>query len=118
MASSEFDLDAFVRAVENRDAGGQLGAYADDAQVMITDATAPPSSLRTLDGTAAIGQWIGDVASRDMVHQVTWAARDGDRIALVENCEYPGGEKVLCLTTLDVVDGRIARQLVSQTWDG
>lgn len=118
MTLQKFDLDAFVRAIENRDAGGQLQAYADTARVSIVDATAPPSSPRTLDGLEAIGQWVGDVASREMTHRVDWAVREGDRIAFVEDCEYPGGEKVLCIATLDVVDGKIARQVVSQAWDG
>ncbi|BBH18381.1 hypothetical protein Back2_26680 [Nocardioides baekrokdamisoli] len=117
MATQEFDLDAFVHAVEQRDAGGQLGAYADQAQVLIVDATAPPSSPRTFDGLEAIGRWVGDVAARDMTHRVNWAAKEGDRVAFVEDCEYPGGEKVLCMTTMDIVDGRIVRQLVSQAWD-
>jgi ketosteroid isomerase-like protein len=111
------DLGALSRAIEERDASSQLALYADDAEVRIVDRNHPPRSPQVLRGKDAIREWIEDVCSRDMTHQVNDTVGGQSRIAFTEDCTYPDGTKVLCSASADVSDGRIARQLVVQVWD-
>jgi hypothetical protein len=40
-----------------------------------------------------------------------------NRPALVQDCRYPNGTRVLCLAVLDLKDGLITRQSGVQPWD-
>ena len=111
------DLDALSRAIEERDAGSQLALYADDAVVRIVDRNHPPGAPQVLRGKDAIREWIEDVCSRDMTHQVNNAVSGPYRIAFTEDCTYPDGTKVLCSASAEVSEGKIARQLAVQVWD-
>lgn len=115
--ATQFDLNAFTRAMEARDADGQLAAYHDDATITAVDATHPPSSPDVLTGREAIGGMLADVASRPMTHEVTEAMRDGDRIAIQLACRYDDGTRVLCSSVARLRDGKIAEQTLVQAWD-
>lgn len=52
-----------------------------------------------------------------MTHVVDRIARDGDTLAYSEACRYPDGMRVRCIAILDLVNGKIIRQLGVQTWD-
>jgi hypothetical protein len=115
--ATQFDLNAFTRAMEARDAAGQLAAYGDDATITTVDATHPPSNPDVLRGREAIGGMLSDVASRPMTHEVTEAMQDGDRIAIQLACRYDDGTRVLCSCVGRVRDGKIAEQTIVQAWD-
>jgi ketosteroid isomerase-like protein len=115
---TSFDLGALSRAIAERDAAAQLACYADDAQVRIVDRNSPPSAPRTLQGKDAIREWIEDICARDMTHAVEQQVASADGAAFAEWCRYPDGTQVLCCTLLEVRDGQITRQVVSQAWDG
>jgi hypothetical protein len=115
--ATQFDLGAFTKAMEARDADGQLAAYSDDATVTTVDATHPPSSPDVLRGREAIGSMLSDVASRPMTHEVTEAMQAGDRIAIQLACRYDDGTRVLCSCVGRVRDGKIAEQTTVQAWD-
>ena len=116
-STTTFDISALGRAIEDRDTEAAVAQYAPDAEVNIVDATTTPSSPRVLSGREAIQEWIADVNGRDMTHRISWSLHHEDKAALAEDCQYPDGVKVLCVTLLDVSDGLITRQLVSQSWD-
>jgi len=38
-------------------------------------------------------------------------------MAFTENCAYPDGTTVFCMSTIELENGKIARQTVVQAWD-
>jgi hypothetical protein len=116
-AATTFDPQALKRSIEERNAAAQIELYADDATVEVVDKANPPSRPLVIQGREAIGEFLADVASRDMVHQVGGLVVDGDRASFTTDCRYPDGNQVLCIATLELRDGRIARQRGLQAWD-
>lgn len=51
------------------------------------------------------------------VHTVERIVHDGTALAYSEACRYPDGTRVQCVVFLDLVNGKIARQLRIQIWD-
>jgi hypothetical protein len=115
--AAAFDLAALGRAIEQRDAAGQIALYAPDAEVRLVDKIAMPGSPRVLRGREEIAAWIEDVCARDMTHRVEQPVVGPDRAAFVESCRYADGTNVLCVAVLEVADGRIVRQTAVQAWD-
>lgn len=68
-------------------------------------------------GKSEIRTWVEDVFSRDMTHKIVDPVVADDRIALTEECQYPGGTNVLCSCTAEVSNGLISKQSVVQVWD-
>jgi hypothetical protein len=115
--TTTFDLDAFARAIEERDASTQLAMYAPDAEISLADRLTQPGSPRILRGSGEIRGWIEDVCARDMTHRVGHRVSDERGAAFTEACRYPDGTNVLCATVLELQDGRIVRQVGVQAWD-
>jgi hypothetical protein len=108
---------AIRQAIEGRN-GRMLGSfYADDASIRVVDRNNPPSKPREIKGRAAIDTFWDDICSRAMTHKVETVITEGDRLAFTQACAYPDGVKVLCLSTIELKDGLIARQTVVQAWD-
>jgi ketosteroid isomerase-like protein len=116
-AAPTFDLDAFKRALEERDASTQLAMYGDDAEVTLVDRVARPSAPRVLRGREEIRAWIEDVCARDMTHRVQQTVQDDGGVAFTEACRYPDGTAVACATVLEIANGLVARQFGVQAWD-
>jgi hypothetical protein len=116
-ATAAFDTEALKRAVESRDAEGQLGLFAEDATVEVVDKENPPSRPLTISGRDAIREFLVDVASRDMTHSVSELVVTGGHGAYSVDCKYPDGTRVLCMATIELSDGRIQRQRGIQVWD-
>ncbi|BAW09006.1 nuclear transport factor 2 family protein [Nocardia seriolae] len=116
-APAQFDLAALRRGIEERDADQLIGLYAEDAEMRLVDRLHPPSNPQILRGRGAIGEYLNDICSRDMTHKVEHLTAAGDRVAYTEDCEYPGGSRVLCAATLDIADGHIVREVGVQVWD-
>jgi len=116
--TAAFDLGAFKRAIEERDAAGLIAHYAHDAEVRLVDRDHPPSAPRVLSGKQEIRGWIEDVCDRDMTHRVEQQVMSRDRAAFTEACRYPDGTTVLCLAMLELSAGQVARQTAVQAWDG
>jgi len=115
--TTTLDVTALARAIESRDAAGQLAAYAPDAELTLVDHDNPPSRPRILRGPDAIGAHLNDVCARDMTHQVRATVADAGRVAFQVACRYGDGTEVLCLCIADVEGGRIVRQHTVQAWD-
>ena len=52
-----------------------------------------------------------------MTHRVEFGVTEGDRIAFTQACTYPDGNRVFCMATLQLADGRILQQTCVQAWD-
>jgi hypothetical protein len=115
--ATAFDTAAFRRAIESRDAGAQLELYADDARAELVDRENPPSRPRVTSGRDELRDYLEDVTSRDMTHEVSSLVVDGDSGAFTVDCLYPDGTRVLCMATIALRGGRIAGQRCVQVWD-
>ena len=115
--ATTFDLTALRRAIEARDAAGQIALYDEDAEVRLVDRIATPGHPRVLRGREEIAAWIEDVCAREMSHRVGREVTGEGRASFAEACRYPDGTNALCLTVLDVAGGLIVRQLAIQAWD-
>ena len=115
--ATTFDPQALKRSLEERDAAAQVAFFTDDAVVEVVDKANPPSRPLLIQGREAIGEYLADAASRDMTHSVSGLVVDGDQASYLIDCAYPDGNKVLCLATLELRDGQIARQRGVQAWD-
>jgi hypothetical protein len=115
--TTQFDLDAFAQAIEERDSTAQLAMYREDAEVTLIDKVCQPSTPRVLRGNEQIRGWVEDVCGRDMVHSVELSVLDSSGAAFTEACRYPDGTAVMCATVLELDGGLISRQVAVQAWD-
>jgi ketosteroid isomerase-like protein len=115
--TQQFDLDALRRAIESRDAAGQVALYADDAEVVTIDHEHPPSDPARAQGIDAIRAMIEDVCARDMTHELTHTVSGPGGAAFTLQCRYPDGTRVFCATLLETRGGKIVRQEGAQAWD-
>ncbi len=111
------DFEAMRRAIEESDYDALVALYADDAEFRTVNKNSTPSSPMVLRGKEAIAEMLRDVGGREMVHHVENEVVGEDRVAYNEVCEYPDGLKVLAATTLELRDGKIARQINVEAWD-
>jgi hypothetical protein len=116
-ATTSFDLDALIDAIQTRDAAGQLALYAPDAEVHNVDQAGGPSSPRILRGHTDLEPELRDVCARDMTHAVTQAFVTGGRLAYEVTCAYPDGTRVLCQAIAALRDGQIVTQRGITVWD-
>ena len=111
------DFEALRRASEQKDVEALANHYAEDAEVHIVNRETPPSSPHVLRGREQIAEYLKDVCGRDLKSRIEDEVVGEERIAFNEACEYPDGTRVLSATTLEVRDGKIARQLSVEAWD-
>lgn len=111
------DFEALRRAAEHNDAETLADLYAEDAEVLIVNRETPPSSPHVLHGREAIAEYLKDVCGRDIKSRIESEVVGEERIAFNEACEYPDGTRVLSATTLEMQDGKIARQVSVEAWD-
>src|SRR3954447_12227715 len=116
--TSTFDVAALRRAFSDRDADALLALYADDASVELVDMQNTPSSPRRIIGRDALRGHFADVFSRDMTHELDLVAASQDALGYSVRCRYADGMRVLCSATAELRDGRIAREVGVQAWDG
>ncbi len=114
---TEFDLDRFARAAEERDASTQLSMYGPAAEVTIVDRVSQPRAPRVLRTRDEIKSWLEDMYARDMTHSVKHTVQDATGAAYTEACRYADGTNVLCATVIELANGQIAQQTVLQAWD-
>jgi hypothetical protein len=116
--ATKLDLEALRRGQEDHDVGALSSVYADDAEVTIVDANNPPSRPRTLRGKEEITALWKEILGRGMTHKVERLFATDDQGACRVACEYPDGVRVLCTSVCDLEDGKIAREVIVQAWDG
>lgn len=111
------DMAAFRRAAEQSNADQLRSFYTDNAQMKIVDRTHPPSAPLVLSGNQVIGDYLADICRREMSHLIEDEVVGEGRIAFNEACQYPGGERVLASSILELQNGKIVRQVTVQAWD-
>jgi hypothetical protein len=116
-APGGLDFETLRRAIEGRDAETLVGFYADDAELLTVNRNTTPSSPRVLRGKEEISEYLRDVCSREMTHRVENEVVGENRVAFTEACEYPDGIRVLTAMTLELRDGKVARQVNIEAWD-
>jgi len=105
------------RAIESRDGVTLAGFYMDDAVLSVIDQNNPPSHPLEIRGRDAITAYYADVCGRTMTHRVDSGVAEGDRLLFSQTCTYPDGKRVFCAATLELLLGKIARQVSVQAWD-
>lgn len=110
-------MAALRRAIEGRDGAALASFYADNAELCVIDQNHPPSQPRKIQGREAIASYFADQCGRDMTHHVDPGIAEGNRLAFTQSCAYPDGKRVICTATVELADGRIARQTAVQAWD-
>jgi ketosteroid isomerase-like protein len=116
---TQFDLDAFKRAVADSSHGSnaQLDFLCDDVEWVEIDQRTPPSSPALMHGRAAVAEMLCGVAQRGITTTVVDGLIAGDRGAIAIRCEYPGGGVVRENALIELRDGKIARWEGVQAWD-
>jgi hypothetical protein len=106
------DFEALRVCIERCDPEPMIGFYADDVELSIVDAGAPQASRPfELRGKAEIAKHLHAVYGQKATHRVERVIVDGELTTFREACEYPDGSRVLVETTLEVLDGKIVRQV-------
>jgi len=116
---TQFDLDAFKRAVADSSHGSdaQLDFLCDDVEWVEIDQRTPPSSPALMHGRAAVAEMLCGVAERGITTTVVDGLIAGDRGAIAIRCEYPQGGVVRENALIELRDGKIARWEGVQAWD-
>jgi hypothetical protein len=106
------DFEALRHAIERSDPDLMLGFYADDAGLSIVNVHTPHASPFELHGKGEIAKHLRATFGQEASHSVERDASVGeDRVTFREACEYPDGDRVVVETTLEVLDGKIVRQV-------
>ena len=111
------DLAELSAAIERRDAAGILRWYADDAILTVLDRDHTPAAPSGYHGLDAIGEYYREVCGRNIEHRVSDAVVTATGLGYRQDCRYPDGTGVVCVTVAELRDGRIQRQTAVQVWD-
>src|SRR5438309_2105137 len=63
---------------------------------------------RALSRKHAIADYLSDICQREMTHRVMDEVIGENPLSFNEACQYPGGERVLAATVLDLQNGKIS----------
>ena len=111
------DLAELSAAIERRDADAILSWYAEDATLTVLDRDHPPATPSSFEGLDAIGAYYRDVCGRNIKHRISDAVGTPSGLAYRQQCAYPDGTGVVCVSVAAVADGRIRSQTAVQVWD-
>ena len=109
--SAVLDIDTFRRGYEEWDVEALLGLYADDVELIQIDRDNPPSSPKTRHGSDVFRGMLEHCAAAGVRASVENAVAGEGRAAATVTCEFPGGRRVVANAILEIVDGRIVREL-------
>lgn len=104
-------------AIERRDGRTLADLYAENAVTRVVDHNNPPGKPREIKGRNAISAFWDDICGRTIVHKVDLTIAEGNHLAFTQECTYPDGAKVLCMSVLELEDGQIVDQTIVQAWD-
>ena len=106
------DFEALRHAIERSDPDLMVGFYAEDARLSIVNVHTPRASPFELRGKWEIARHLRASFGHEASHHVRRDAAVGeDRVTFREACEYSDGGRVVVETTLEVLDGKIVRQV-------
>jgi hypothetical protein len=106
------DFEALRHAIERSDSDLMLRFYAEDAWLSIVNVLTPHADPFELRGKGEIAKHLRATFGQDASHRVERDAAVGeDRVTFREACEYSDGAWVWVETSLEVLDGKIVRQV-------
>ena len=106
------DFEALRHAIERSDPDLMLRFYAEDAWLSIVNALTPHADPFELRGKGEIAKHLRATFGQEASHRVERDAAVGeDRVTFREACEYSDGARVWVETSLEVLDGKIVRQV-------
>jgi hypothetical protein len=106
------DMETLYLGIESCDPDLLLGFYADDARLSVVNADALHAFPFELRGKGELAKHLRVVFGQEATHRVERdASVGGDRVTFREACEYPDGGRIVVETTLEVLDGKIVRQV-------
>ena len=106
------DLETLCLGIESSDPDLLLSFYADDARLSIVNTDTPHAPPFELHGKGEIAKHLRATFGQEASHRVEQdAAVSEDRVTFREACEYSDGGRVWVETTLELRDGKIARQV-------
>jgi hypothetical protein len=111
-----FDLDAFTRALTDRDLDYQLSRYARDADIRVVDPDNPPAAPLLVHGSTAIRGWLSDSDADSLDLEVTHAIDGGDRVAFTGCWRRRDGVAVVATSAAELSDGLITLQHTILAW--
>ena len=114
---ADFDLVAFGRAIEDRNIDFLVAAYADDAEVRLTDPDTPPLAPRVLRGKQIISDWLRGECSADFTHRMVRLVNGQDRVAYTEERLHLDGTHEVAASTAELENGLITLQHTVLVWD-
>ncbi|MBB4932443.1 ketosteroid isomerase-like protein/quercetin dioxygenase-like cupin family protein [Lipingzhangella halophila] len=112
-----FNAGELRHALEDKDLDAMLGLFTNDAEYRIVSKSSPPSSPHVLRGRDQIGEFIRDVFSRDLNHELKNVVVEGDHVAYEDLCTYGDGTRVIGVCMADLDNGRISRVTDVESWD-
>jgi hypothetical protein len=118
VTATKLDLDAIRKGQEDHDVEALMSTYASNAELSVIDANNPPGRPKTLRGKDEIAAFWNDILGRGLTHKVESLFAADDQAACRVVCEYPNGSRVVCSSISDLEDGKIAREVIVQAWDG
>jgi SnoaL-like protein len=110
-AHEEMDFEALRHAIEHCEPHLMLGFYAEDARLSIVNALTPHASPFELRGKGEIAKHLRAAFGKEASHRLEHEVVSEDRVTFREACEYSDGGRVVVETTLELRDGKIARQV-------
>jgi hypothetical protein len=106
------DLEILYLGIESCDPDLLLGFYADNARLSIVNTDTQHVPPFELHGKGEIAKHLRAAFGQAASHRVERDAAVGeDRVTFREACEYADGGRVWVETTLEVLDGKIVRQV-------
>lgn len=107
----KLDFEALRHAIEQPDPDLMLGFYAEEALLSIVNVHTPHAPPLELRGKWEIAKHLQATFGQEASHRVEQEVVAEDRVTFREACEYSDGDRIVVETTLEVRDGRIARQV-------
>ena len=106
------NFEALRLGIERCDPEFVLGFYVEDAKLSIVNAVTPRAAPFELHGKAEIAKHLRATFGQEASHCVERDAAVGeDRVTFRETCEYSDDAWVWVETSLEVLDGKIVRQV-------
>jgi hypothetical protein len=106
------DLETLRLGIERCDPDLLIDFYAEDARLSIVNVRVPHAPPFELRGKGEIAKHLRVAFGQEASHRVErGAAVGGERVTFREVCEYPDGGRIVVETTLEVLDGKIVRQV-------
>lgn len=116
--TSSFQADDFRKAVESSDLEKLASFFADDAEYELIDRRHPPKQSLKVHGRSGIAKELMSRESDGLRHKVDHLIQHGDSVAYRETCTYPNGDTVSLMSMMTLQNGKIARDVTMQEWDG